>query len=70
MEASCLEWAAIISLVLRDASLFLRVVNQACLPDTMVEVVLRLRNGLVEFETWSNSDWSVNLVFSFRIKIQ
>jgi len=57
MEAGCLEWAMLTCIVLRDAVLFLRVVNLACLADTPAEVVVRLRNGLALLEQWVNTDW-------------
>jgi len=57
MEAGCLEWAVLVCVVLRDAVLFLRVVNLACLADTPPEVVLRLQNGLELLEQWISTDW-------------
>jgi hypothetical protein len=55
-EADCLEWALLVCVVLRDAVLFLRVVNLACLPDAIPEVVLRLKKGVAMFEQWTNTD--------------
>lgn len=57
MEAGCLEWAMLVCIILRDAVLFLRVINLACLADTPSEVVLRLQNGLVSLEQWIGTDW-------------
>lgn len=56
VEGGCLEWSALVSLILRDSVLFLRVVTIACLQDTSYEAVVRLRNGLAAFETWTNCD--------------
>jgi RAB6A-GEF complex partner protein 1 len=60
IEAGCLEWAVLVSIVLRDSVLFLRVINAACLPDAHGEIT-RIQNGLTAFEQWSNNDWYVKL---------
>jgi len=57
MEAGCLEWAMLVCIVLRDAVLFLRVINLACLADTPPEVVIRLQSGLALLDQWISSDW-------------
>lgn len=57
MEAGCLEWAMLVCVVLRDAVLFLRVVNLACLADTPAEVVIRLQSGLALLEQWISTEW-------------
>ena len=57
MEASCLEWAVLVCVILRDAVLFLRVVNLACLADTAPEVVIRLQRGVEQLEQWIGTDW-------------
>jgi len=57
MEAGCLEWAMLVCVILRDAVLFLRVVNLACLADTPHDVVRRLQSGLALLEQWISTDW-------------
>jgi len=57
MEAGCLEWAMLVCIILRDAVLFLRVINLARLADTPPEVVVRLQSGLALFEKWMSTDW-------------
>ncbi|XP_067001739.2 guanine nucleotide exchange factor subunit Rich [Anabrus simplex] len=56
MEASCLEWALIISVLLRDVMAVLRATNAARSPDQVLESVLRLKEGLVQLIQWSNSE--------------
>lgn len=56
IEAGCLEWAVLVSIVLRDSVLFLRVINAACLPDSYAEIC-RLQNGLAAIDQWSINDW-------------
>lgn len=63
MEASCLEWSLLISVLLRDAMAVLRTVNAAKSPDQSIEAVSRLRQGLLILSYWTNSEW---LVFTFK----
>lgn len=57
MEASCLEWSLIISVLLRDAMAVLRTVNAAKSPDQSIEAVSRLRQGLLLLQYWTNTEW-------------
>lgn len=59
MEASCLEWSLLISVLLRDAMAVLRTVNAAKSPDQSIESVSRLRQGLLILSYWTNSEWYV-----------
>lgn len=57
MEASCLEWSLLISVLLRDAMAVVRTVNAAKSPDQSIEAVSRLRQGLLLLNYWTNTEW-------------
>lgn len=57
MEASCLEWSIIISVLLRDAMAVHRTTNAARSPHHSHESVLRLKQGLISLCQWSSSEW-------------
>lgn len=57
MEASCLEWSLLISVLLRDAMAVLRTVNAAKSQDQSIESVSRLRQGLLILNYWTNTEW-------------
>jgi hypothetical protein len=57
MEAGCLEWALLISVLLRDDMAVLRTTNAARSPDHSVEAILRLKEGLVALCQWSGTEW-------------
>lgn len=59
MEASCLEWSLIISILLRDAMAVLRTVNAAKSLDQSIEAVSRLKQGLQLLHYWTNTEWFV-----------
>ena len=56
-EASCLEWALILAIVLRDAMAVVRVVNTAGMTDTPLDMVARMREGLSYLELWAETEW-------------
>ncbi|XP_018917373.1 guanine nucleotide exchange factor subunit Rich isoform X2 [Bemisia tabaci] len=56
MEASCLEWSIIISVLLRDAMAVHRTTNAARSPHHSHESVLRLKQGLISLCQWSSSE--------------
>jgi hypothetical protein len=57
MEASCLEWALLISVLLHDAMAVFRTTNAARSLDHSVEAILRLKDGLVALCHWSGTEW-------------
>lgn len=57
MEASCLEWALLISVLLQDAMAVFRTTNAARSSDHSVEAILRLKDGLVALCHWSGTEW-------------
>ena len=57
LEAGCLEWALIISIVLRDAMAVVRTVNTASLTETPIDIVGRMREGLSFLELWADTEW-------------
>lgn len=57
MEASCLEWSLLISIMLRDAMAVVRTVNAARSAECSVESMSRLRQGLQLLFFWTNSQW-------------
>ena len=59
LEAGCLEWALIISVVLRDSLAVIRTVNTASMTDTPLDMVARMREGLSYLELWADTEWSV-----------
>nr|CAD7577631.1 unnamed protein product [Timema californicum] len=56
MEASCLEWSLIISVLLRDAMAVLRTINAARSPDQSSEAVQRLKEGFQLLCHWSSTE--------------
>ncbi|XP_072379724.1 guanine nucleotide exchange factor subunit Rich [Diabrotica undecimpunctata] len=56
MEANCLEWSLVFSILLRDAMAVLRIINAAKSHDQTVETVSRLRQGLLIINYWTNSE--------------
>ncbi|XP_060564510.1 guanine nucleotide exchange factor subunit RIC1-like isoform X1 [Ruditapes philippinarum] len=56
LEGGCLEWALIISIVLRDSSSVIRTINTASMTDTPLETVARMREGLSYLELWSDTE--------------
>lgn len=57
MEASCLEWSLLISILLRDAMAVLRTVNAVKSHDQTIESVSRLYQGLTLLQFWTNNEW-------------
>lgn len=57
MEASCLEWSLLISVLLRDAMAILRTVNAAKSADQSIESVSRLKQGLQFLHYWTHTEW-------------
>lgn len=53
MEAECLEWALVVSVVLQDTCLFSRTVAAAYLPSTPHPTILRMLRGSQAFVAWS-----------------
>lgn len=56
MEAGCLEWSLIISILLRDAMAVIRTVNAAKSPDQNAESVMRLKQGMHLLHYWINTE--------------
>ncbi|KAJ8040207.1 RAB6A-GEF complex partner protein 1 [Holothuria leucospilota] len=56
MEAGCLEWALIISIVLRDLGSISRVVNTVSFTKVPLEIMGRMREGLSFLELWADSE--------------
>lgn len=59
MEAGCLEWCLVISILLRDVLAIHRVTNAARSPDQTYEAVIRLKEGFLALFHWSNTEWFV-----------
>lgn len=57
MEAGCLEWSLLISVLLRDAMAVLRTVNATKSPDQPIEAVSRLKQGLQILHYWTRTEW-------------
>lgn len=57
LEACCLEWALLISVILRDRMAVMRTVNTACMTDTPLEMVARMREGLSYLQLWADTEW-------------
>lgn len=55
LEAGCLEWSAVVSVVLRDALAVVRVVTAA--KDAPVASVARLLAGLQAFTLFTQTHW-------------
>lgn len=58
-EASCVEWAVIVAVVLRDALAVLRTTNAARGNDVSVDAVRRLRRTLQDICAWTDAEWYV-----------
>ncbi|XP_022920815.2 guanine nucleotide exchange factor subunit Rich [Onthophagus taurus] len=56
LEAGCLEWSLLISVLLRDAMAVVRTVNAAKSPDQTIESVARLKQGLQILYFWTNKE--------------
>lgn len=56
MEAGCLEWCLVVSILLRDVLAIHRVSNAARSPDQSYEAVVRLREGFLSLLHWSNTE--------------
>ncbi|KAJ8983588.1 hypothetical protein NQ317_019441 [Molorchus minor] len=70
MEASCLEWSLLISVLLRDAMAVLRTVNAAKSHDQTIETVSRLRQGLLILNYWTNTECLGYKAFMLAIQNQ
>lgn len=57
MEAGCLEWTLLISVLLKDALAVLRTVNAAKTSDQSIEAVSRLKQGLQLLHYWTHTEW-------------
>ncbi|XP_047001163.1 guanine nucleotide exchange factor subunit Rich [Schistocerca americana] len=55
-EAGCIEWALVISVLLRDALAVVRITNSTRSTEHSYEAVLRVKNGLVSLCQWSSSE--------------
>ena len=62
MEAGCLEWAMLVAILLRDSISVVRVVNTACLTDTPIEIIARMREGLSFVERWADTERFVKML--------
>ncbi|XP_054278779.1 guanine nucleotide exchange factor subunit Rich isoform X2 [Macrosteles quadrilineatus] len=56
MEAGCLEWSLLISILLRDAMAVHRTTNAARSVEHTYEAVIRLKEGLLCLYHWSNTE--------------
>ncbi|KAK9744460.1 RIC1 [Popillia japonica] len=70
MEASCLEWSLLISVLLRDAMAVLRTVNAAKSADQTIESVSRLKQGLQILYYWTNTECLGYKTFMLAIQNQ
>ncbi|GFO03261.1 Rab6a-gef complex partner protein 1-like [Plakobranchus ocellatus] len=68
LEASCLEWALILAVVLRDSLAVVRVVNTASLTDTPLDMIGRMREGLSFLELWADTECLGYKPFLHRIR--
>lgn len=57
MESTCLEWAVLISIILRDAMAVIRIVNAAKASDVPQDSTNRLKEGLASLERWADREW-------------
>lgn len=57
MEAGCLEWCLVVSVLLRDVLAIHRVSNAARSPDQSYDAVVRLKEGFLTLLQWSNTEW-------------
>ncbi|XP_071838357.1 guanine nucleotide exchange factor subunit RIC1-like isoform X2 [Apostichopus japonicus] len=56
IDSGCLEWALLISIVLRDLGSISRVVNTVSFTKVPLEVMGRMREGLSFLELWADSE--------------
>lgn len=70
MEASCLEWSLLISVLLRDAMAILRTVNAAKSMDQSIEAVSRLKQGLQILHYWTHTECLGYKAFMLAIQNQ
>ncbi|KAJ0174251.1 hypothetical protein K1T71_010397 [Dendrolimus kikuchii] len=55
-EASCVEWALVVAVVLRDALAVLRTTNAARANDVSIDAVRRLRRALQDICAWTDAE--------------
>ncbi|XP_047519438.1 guanine nucleotide exchange factor subunit Rich [Pieris napi] len=55
-EASCVEWALVVAVALRDALAVLRCTNAARAPDVSLSAAKRLRDALRDLLAWSDEE--------------
>ncbi|CAH2262806.1 jg15224, partial [Pararge aegeria aegeria] len=53
-EASCVEWALVVAVALRDALAVLRCANAARGPDVSLQAARRLRTALIDLHAWTD----------------
>ncbi|KAK9874059.1 hypothetical protein WA026_002414 [Henosepilachna vigintioctopunctata] len=70
MEANCLEWSLLISVLLRDAMAVLRTVNAAKSSDQSIESVTRLRQQFLLLHYWTNTECLAYRTFMLAIQNQ
>lgn len=70
LEASCLEWSLLISILLRDAMAVVRTVNAAKSSDQSIESVTRLRQHLLLLHYWTNTECLAYRTFMLAIQNQ
>ena len=58
-EASCVEWALVVAVALRDALAVLRCVNAARGPDVALSAARRLRAAALDLRAWTEAEWWV-----------
>nr|XP_023020683.1 guanine nucleotide exchange factor subunit Rich [Leptinotarsa decemlineata] len=70
MEAGCLEWSLLLSVLLRDAMAVVRTVNAAKSHDQSIEAVSRLRQGLIILNYWTSTECLGYKAFMLAIQNQ
>ncbi|XP_014243624.1 guanine nucleotide exchange factor subunit Rich [Cimex lectularius] len=55
-DAGCLQWALLVSILLRDAMAVYRLVNSARSPDQNYEAVNKLREDIITLSHWANTE--------------
>lgn len=70
LEAGCLEWALLVSVVLRDTMAVVRVVNASQQIDLPNDTVQRLRTALASLDRWANSECLGYKTFMLSIRNQ
>ncbi|XP_072943063.1 guanine nucleotide exchange factor subunit Rich [Epargyreus clarus] len=55
-EASCVEWALVVAVALRDALAVLRCANAARAPDVALPAARRLRRALQDLRAWTDAE--------------